>query len=102
MAAWSVRIAAARRCGARVGLPHTDVDEHVRVEAGDGLDDPFVLVGMNPVKHRTMQAAPRRIGVDSRQLTDPRFVLEQSGDRGAELPAHAAHEHPFPTHHHER
>ncbi len=76
--------------------------EDVRVEAGNGVDDSFVLVGMNPVKHRTLQAVPRRIGVDTRQFTDPRFVFEQTGDRGAELPTHATHEDSFSTHHHER
>ena len=47
------------------------LDEHVRVELRDGLDDSVVLVGMDPVEYRTMQTVPRRIGVDTRQCTHP-------------------------------
>jgi hypothetical protein len=49
-----------------------------------------------------MQAVPRRIGVDTRQFPDPCFVLEQTGDRGAEFATNAAHEDSLSTHHHER
>jgi hypothetical protein len=57
---------------------------------------------MYPVKHRTMQAVPRRIGVDTRQFTHPRFGLEEAGNGGPEFSAHATDENPFPTHHDER
>ena len=85
-----------------LGLPHADVDEHVRIERGDRLDDPIVLVGVDAVEDRTMEAMSRRIGIDSGQFTHPVLGFQQAGDRGTELSAHATVEHPFPTHHHER
>ncbi len=90
------------RCGAGVGLPDADMDEHVRVELGDGLDDSVVLVGVNPVEDRTLEPMSRGIGIDTRQFPHPRLRLEKAGDRGAEFATHTAHEHPFSSHHHER
>ncbi len=51
-----------------IGLPDADVDQHVRVELGDGFDDSVVLVGVNSVKDRTLEPVSRRIGIDSGQF----------------------------------
>jgi len=74
------------------------VDEHVRIELGDGLDDSVVLVGVNSVEDRTLEPVSRRIGVDTRQFSDPRLCLEEAGDRGAQLTADSTDEDPFPSH----
>ena len=58
-------------CGAGVGFPDAEVNEHVRVELRDGLGDSGVLVGMNPVVYHMMQTAPRWIGSHARQFTHP-------------------------------
>jgi hypothetical protein len=89
-------------CCAGVGFPDADMDQDVRVERGDRVDDPVVLVGVNSVKDRTMETVSRWIGIDTGQFTHPRLGFEQAGDRGAEFPAHTTDEHSFPSHHHER
>ena len=87
-----------RRAGTGVGFPDADVDQHVRIEVDDGLDDAVVFVGVNPVERRTLEPAPRRIGIDPRQGLDPRLVFQQTGDLCAEFAANAAHEHPLTCH----
>ena len=79
--------------GACIGFPHPDVDEHVRVEVDDGVDDSIVFVGVDPVEYRTIESAPRWIGIDPRQRSHPVLGLEQTRHQGAEFAPDAADEH---------
>lgn len=86
------------RCGTSIGLPHADMDEHVRIEITHRAHDPVVFVGVNPVECRTLEATTGRICVDPRQRSHPRFVFEQTGDLGAEFASDATDEYPLPCH----
>ena len=85
-------------CGTGVGLPDTDVDENVGIEVDDGVDDSFVLVGVNAVEHRAIEASTGWIGIDARQRTDPVFGFEETRHQRAEFTPDATDEHPTSSH----
>ena len=68
-----------RRCGVDpgIGLPHRDVDDDVRIELGDDVDDPGPVARVDAVEHRRAQAPSGRIDVDTLERADPRLVLQQ-------------------------
>lgn len=86
------------RCCTGIGLPHADMDQDVRVEVDHRLHDSVVLVGMNSVKHRTMEPSSRRISVDPRESSNPILGFEETRHQRAELASDAAEEDAPPSH----
>jgi len=84
--------------GACIGFPHADMHEDMGIEIDDRFDDSIVLVGMNPMEYRTMEASPRRIGIDPRQRSNPILGLQETCHECAEFSADTADEHSTTAH----
>ena len=84
--------------GTRMRFPHGQMDEDMRIERSDHIDDPFAIGGFDAMELGLAQAAPWRVDVDAAQLTDPGLGLEQRRDQRAQFAAHSADEYPLPSH----
>ena len=84
--------------GAGIGLPHREVDEHMRIEGRDHLDDAVAIGGFDAQELGAAETTARRVDIDPEQRSHPGFVLEHRGDERAELASHPAHEQPLATH----
>ena len=84
--------------GACIGLPDRQVNQHVRVERGDDIDDALAVAGIDEVELAAAQAAPWRVDVDAENRAHPGLGFEQQRDERTEFSAHSADEHPLPAH----
>ena len=68
-----------RKTDAGVGLPDAEIDEHVRVERGDDLDDAIALRGLEQMELGLAKSPARRVHIDADERADPGFGLELRG-----------------------
>ena len=63
--------------GAGIGFPHRKVQQHMRVEPGDNVDDALAIAGLDQMELAATKSPPRRVDIDAQDRADPRLALEQ-------------------------
>ena len=76
------------RVGARIGFPHPEVDDGVRIDVADESSRSEQIGWIDAVELGAGQTSSGRIGVETDHGVDPRLLFELTGDEGPELTSH--------------
>ena len=81
-----------------IGLPHGNVDHHMRVEPRHDIDNMAAIVRIDSMKHCFAQTAARRIDIDPFELANPWLSFEHRGHERTKFATHASDQNAAPFH----